>query len=79
MLPILKWIIRWMQEAGLIYEDYVRKIDLRRAQFPTTNYEIKVESSKIEVQENLKNDPEEKSDLEGDPDEVDKELEPDSY
>ncbi|KAK5785662.1 hypothetical protein PVK06_040265 [Gossypium arboreum] len=65
-----------MQEAKLIYKDYTQKSELRLPQFPTAKYELNVESKKIEVEEDPEEgleDLEENPDLEGNPDEVDKE------
>ncbi|KAH1073488.1 hypothetical protein J1N35_025816, partial [Gossypium stocksii] len=56
LLPHTEWIVQWNQETGPIYEDYAWKNGLRWPQFPTAKYEAKEESSKIEVEEDPKED-----------------------
>ncbi|KAK5836698.1 hypothetical protein PVK06_012498 [Gossypium arboreum] len=61
-----EWIVRWMQEAGPTFEDYVRKSGLKLPQVPVAKYEVKAKPSKRkeEKESNVREDPRE--DLEED-------------
>ncbi|KAH1046442.1 hypothetical protein J1N35_037226 [Gossypium stocksii] len=52
-----------MQEAGLIFEDYVRKCGLKLPLFLATKYEVVTELSKVKKERELEEEGDPKEDL----------------